>query len=70
MLRNRRSVQSDLKSSSGREDVLALAAVADVLIEGFRPGTAERLGVGPDECASVNPRLIYARMTGWDRAVR
>ncbi|QZS52605.1 CaiB/BaiF CoA transferase family protein [Rhodococcus opacus] len=68
MLRNRRSVQSDLKSSSGREDVLALAAVADVLIEGFRPGTAERLGVGPDECASVNPRLIYARMTGWGQS--
>ncbi|MFC9355207.1 CaiB/BaiF CoA transferase family protein [Rhodococcus sp. NPDC057014] len=68
MLRNRRSVHVDLKSPKGREEVLALAAVTDVMIEGFRPGTAERLGVGPDECAGVNPRLIYARMTGWGQS--
>ena len=68
MLRNRRSVQADLKSPSGRADVLALAAVADVVIEGFRPGTAERLGVGPDKCTEVNPRLIFARMTGWGQS--
>lgn len=65
MLRNRRSVSADLKTKEGRDRVLALAAAADVLIEGFRPGTAERLGLGPDDCAEVNPGLIYARMTGW-----
>ena len=65
MLRNRRSVSADLKTTEGRSQVLALAAVADVLIEGFRPGTTERLGLGPEDCAEVNPGLIYARMTGW-----
>lgn len=65
MLRNRRSVTADLKSDAGRELVLKLIAKADVLIEGFRPGVTERLGLGPEDCAKVNPRLIYGRMTGW-----
>jgi alpha-methylacyl-CoA racemase len=63
--RNRRSVAVDLKSDEGREVVLRLVADADVLVEGFRPGVAERLGIGPAECEEVNPRLVYARMTGW-----
>src|ERR1700736_4140699 len=65
MLRNRRFVVADLKSEQGRELVLKLAAKADVLIEGFRPGVTERLGLGPADCAKVNERLVYARMTGW-----
>ena len=65
LVRNRRSVTADLKAESGRELVLRLAARADVLLEGFRPGVAERLGVGPQQCHGVNPRLVYARMTGW-----
>jgi alpha-methylacyl-CoA racemase len=64
-LRNRRSVIADLKSEQGRELVLELVAKADVLIEGFRPGVTERLGLGPDDCAKVNDRLVYGRMTGW-----
>jgi alpha-methylacyl-CoA racemase len=65
MLRNRRSVTADLKSPEGKELVLKLVAKADVLIEGFRPGVTERLGLGPEDCAAVNERLIYGRMTGW-----
>lgn len=65
LLRNRRSVAADLKDREQRAMVLRLAGVADVLIEGFRPGVAERLGVGPQDCTAANPRLIYARMTGW-----
>ncbi|MEZ0365168.1 CaiB/BaiF CoA transferase family protein [Mycobacterium sp. pUA109] len=65
MLRNRRSVTADLKSAEGRELVLKLVAKADVLIEGFRPGVTERLGLGPEDCAKVNEKLIYGRMTGW-----
>jgi alpha-methylacyl-CoA racemase len=65
MLRNRRSVTADLKSDEGRQFVLDLVAKADVLIEGFRPGVTERLGLGPDDCAKVNEKLVYARMTGW-----
>jgi alpha-methylacyl-CoA racemase len=65
MLRNRRLVVADLKSDEGRELVRNLVAKADVLIEGYRPGVTERLGLGPEACASVNDRLIYARMTGW-----
>lgn len=65
MLRNRRSVTADLKSDAGRQFVLDLVAKADVLIEGFRPGVTERLGLGPDDCAKVNEKLVYARMTGW-----
>ncbi|MDT3399477.1 CaiB/BaiF CoA-transferase family protein [Streptomyces sp. B1866] len=63
--RNKRSVVLDLKSAHGPRAVLDLAARADVLIEGNRPGVAERLGVGPDACLARNPRLVYGRMTGW-----
>jgi alpha-methylacyl-CoA racemase len=65
MLRNRRFVIADLKSDEGRELILKLVAKADVLIEGFRPGVTERLGLGPEDCAKVNDRLVYGRMTGW-----
>jgi len=65
MLRNRRIVTANLKSDEGRELVLKLVAKADVLIEGYRPGVTERLGLGPQDCAKLNDRLIYARMTGW-----
>ena len=64
-LRNRRSVTADLKTDEGRNLVLQLVAKADVLIEGLRPGVTERLGLGPEDCAKVNERLVYARMTGW-----
>lgn len=63
--RGRRSVRVDMKRDRGRELVLRLVRDSDVLIEGLRPGATERLGLGPDDCAAVNPRLIYARMTGW-----
>ncbi|WP_319460967.1 CaiB/BaiF CoA-transferase family protein [Micromonospora sp. RTP1Z1] len=63
--RNRRSLAVDLKSAAGREVVLALVGRADALVEGFRPGVTERLGLGPDDCLAVNPRLVYGRMTGW-----
>jgi alpha-methylacyl-CoA racemase len=65
MGRGRRSVGIDLKRPEGVEAVLRLASEADVLIEGFRPGVAERLGIGPDVCLDRNPRLVYGRMTGW-----
>jgi len=65
LLRNRRSVTADLKAEAGRDLVLRLAARADVLLEGLRPGVAERLGVGPEACHAVNPGLVYGRMTGW-----
>lgn len=64
-LRGRRSVAADLKTDAGVAAVLALAERADVLIEGLRPGVAERLGVGPAACMAKNPRLIYGRVTGW-----
>ncbi len=63
--RGRRSVAVDLKADAGRELVLALVDAADVLVEGFRPGVMERLGLGPDVCLERNPRLVYGRMTGW-----
>jgi alpha-methylacyl-CoA racemase len=63
--RNRRSIAVDLKSAEGVAVVRELADTADVLVEGFRPGVAERLGIGPEELRARNPRLIYARMTGW-----
>lgn len=63
--RNKRSVVVDLKAPDGAARVLDLAERADVLIEGFRPGVAERLGVGPEQCAARNPALVYGRMTGW-----
>ncbi|MFD5779265.1 CaiB/BaiF CoA transferase family protein [Streptomyces sp. NPDC058220] len=63
--RNKRSVLIDLKAADGAARVLDLAERADVLIEGYRPGVAERLGVGPQECLGRNPQLVYGRMTGW-----
>jgi len=65
--RGRRSVALDLKRPEHREAVLSLAQRADVLLEGFRPGVAERLGVGPEDCAARNARLVYGRVTGWGR---
>ncbi|MGZ4694462.1 MAG: CaiB/BaiF CoA transferase family protein [Acidimicrobiales bacterium] len=63
--RGRRSVAVDLKAPAGVEVVARLADRADVFVEGFRPGVAERLGLGPDLLRGRNPRLVYARMTGW-----
>ncbi|MFE7411095.1 CaiB/BaiF CoA transferase family protein [Streptomyces laurentii] len=63
--RNKRSVLVDLKAADGPATVLDLVARADVLVEGYRPGVAERLGVGPDAALARNPRLVYGRMTGW-----
>jgi alpha-methylacyl-CoA racemase len=65
LLRGRRTVALDLKHPDGVAALLELAAAADGLLEGFRPGVAERLGVGPDACLARNPRLVYGRMTGW-----
>ena len=65
LTRGRPSVVVDLKHPDGARVVLDLAARADVLIEGFRAGVAERLGIGPDECLAVNPALVYGRVTGW-----
>jgi len=65
LLRSRRSARVDLKDPAGAEVVLRLVESADALIEGFRPGVAERLGLGPDVCLARNPRLVYGRMTGW-----
>jgi alpha-methylacyl-CoA racemase len=63
--RGRRSVLIDLKNAAGPEALLAMIDRADVLLEPFRPGVAERLGIGPDICRQRNPRLVYGRMTGW-----
>jgi len=63
--RGRRTVAIDLKAPAAAGLVLELVTQADVLVEAYRPGVAERLGVGPDECLAANPRLVYARMTGW-----
>ena len=63
--RGRRRIALDLRSSAGAAAALDLAAAADVLIEGFRPGVMERLGLGPGLCLERNPRLVYGRMTGW-----
>lgn len=63
--RGRRSVGIDLKHPDGVEAVLRLVEQADGLLEGFRPGVAERLGIGPEACLARNPRLVYGRMTGW-----
>jgi alpha-methylacyl-CoA racemase len=63
--RNRRSAALDLKTPQGVAAVKRLVAKADVLVEGFRPGVTERLGLGPDDCLAINPRLVYGRMTGW-----
>jgi alpha-methylacyl-CoA racemase len=63
--RGKRSIVLDIRSPNGVETLLELAARADILIEGFRPGVVERLGVGPEQCCARNPRLVYGRMTGW-----
>jgi alpha-methylacyl-CoA racemase len=63
--RSRRTVTLDLKTEAGVSELLRLAARADVLVEGYRPGVAERLGFGPATIEKINPRLVYARMTGW-----
>ncbi|MFQ5380351.1 MAG: CaiB/BaiF CoA transferase family protein [Dehalococcoidia bacterium] len=63
--RNRRSIAIDLKNPAGVETLLGLVEKADALIEGFRPGVMERLGIGPDVCLKRNPRLVFGRMTGW-----
>jgi alpha-methylacyl-CoA racemase len=63
--RGRRSVGVDLKHPDGVETVLKLVERSDALIEGFRPGVTERLGIGPDDCLARNPKLVYGRMTGW-----
>jgi len=63
--RGKRSIVLDLKADEGRQTFLRLAARADALIEGFRPGVMERLGLGPEPLMAANPRLVYGRMTGW-----
>jgi len=63
--RGRRSIAVDLKSPEGVHVVLDLVREADVLVESYRPGVAERLGVGPEECLAVNPRLVYGRLSAW-----
>ncbi len=63
--RGKRSIVLDLKSPEGRASLLALVEKADVLFEGFRPGVMEKVGLGPEDCLAVNPRLVYGRMTGW-----
>ncbi|QRQ84925.1 CaiB/BaiF CoA transferase family protein [Cupriavidus oxalaticus] len=65
VLRNRKSIQVDLKDPAELELVRTLIDKADALIEGFRPGVTERLGLGPDACLARNPRLVYGRLTGW-----
>ena len=63
--RGRRSIALDLKSPGGLKTLLDLVGQADALMEGFRPGVAERLGFGPEVCKELNPKLVYGRMTGW-----
>ena len=63
--RGKRSVALDIKSPAGRDAVLRIVRGADALIEGFRPGVMERLGLGPQDCQAVNPGLVFGRMTGW-----
>ncbi|MEM7253537.1 MAG: CaiB/BaiF CoA-transferase family protein [Pseudomonadota bacterium] len=63
--RSRRSIAVDLKQPEGVELILRMAEQADALIEGFRPGVTERLGIGPEDCAKRNPKLVYGRVTGW-----
>lgn len=65
LFRNRRNIAIDLKQPQGVETVLALCEQADAIFEGYRPGVAERLGIGPDACMARNPKLVYGRMTGW-----
>ena len=65
LLRGRRNIAIDLKQADGVEALLSLVESADALIEGFRPGVMERLGVGPEACLARNPKLVFGRMTGW-----
>ena len=65
MLRGRRKIELDFKKSSDVKKALTIIKTADVLIEGFRPGVTERLGLGPKQCHAINPALVYARVTGW-----
>ncbi|MGV9712943.1 CaiB/BaiF CoA transferase family protein [Gordonia sp. NPDC003424] len=65
LLRGRRVVEANLKDPADREEILRLVGKADVVLEGFRPGVMERLGLGPDDLAAVNAGLVYGRMTGW-----
>jgi alpha-methylacyl-CoA racemase len=65
LMRGRRTIGVNTKTAAGVELVLKLAETADVLIEGFRPGVAERMGLGPEQVRARNPRLVYGRMTGW-----
>ena len=65
LLRNRRSISLDLKREECRDVVRRLAEDADGLVEGYRPGVMERLGLGPEELIAANPRLVYGRITGW-----
>src|ERR1700710_3137028 len=68
--RGRRVVEIDVKSAAGLEQVLDLVGASEVLIEGFRPGVMERLGLGPDQCLERNAALVYGRMTGWGQSGR
>jgi len=68
LLRGRRRVAVDLKTSQGRDCAQRLVEHADVLIEGFRPGVTERIGIGPETCLTINPKLIYVRVTGWGQS--
>ena len=65
LTRGRKTRHIDLKSDDGRAEALRLVSEADLLIEGFRPGVMERLGLGPEVCHGINPSLVYGRMTGW-----
>jgi alpha-methylacyl-CoA racemase len=65
LARGRKSIAVDLKNPQGVETVLRLVESADVLLEGFRPGVTERLGLGPEDCLARNPGIVYGRMTGW-----
>ncbi len=65
LLRGRRSVALNMKDEDDRATLLQLVGSSDVLLEGYRPGVVERLGIGPEVCLALNPRLVFARMTGW-----
>src|SRR5262249_1985688 len=65
LARGRRNIAIDLKQPDGVEALLKLVESADAIIEGFRPGVMERLGIGPDVCLARNPKLVFGRMTGW-----
>jgi alpha-methylacyl-CoA racemase len=68
LLRNRRPLTVDLKHPDGIATILRMCRRADAIFEGFRPGVAERLGLGPDACSAANPRIVYGRMTGWGQS--